>query len=199
MTAQPTKPLFKFDRRAKTAFAPYRDTLPIRMLETAGDVGDQLQLRLLCAGMFVAGLVRGDGRMMRAGARMLLAHEAATLVKGVVKRQVDRRRPRSTAGRKASKPHKGRSKAKEQQSFPSGHSAGAAAVASAFAADYPEHAASALGAAGAVALAQVPTGAHYPSDIIAGSAIGAAASGALNLMWRALRRSRARRGKRPVA
>ena len=52
---------------------------------------------------------------------------------------------------------------------------------------------------GAVAFAQVPTGAHYPSDIIAGSAIGAAASGALNLMWRALRRSRARRGKRPVA
>ena len=188
MSAQTAKPLLKLDKRAKTAFAPYRDTLPVRALDTAGEVGDQLQLRLLCAGVFVAGLVRADGRMMRAAARMLLAHEVATLAKGVMKRQVDRRRPRSTAARKASKPHKGHSLAKEKQSFPSGHSAGAVAVASAFAAEYPEHAAPALGAAGAVALAQVPTAAHYPSDVIAGSAIGAAASGALSLLWRARRR-----------
>jgi undecaprenyl-diphosphatase len=185
--AKPAKPLLKLDKRAKAMFAPYRDTLPVRVLDTAGEVGDQLQLRLLCGAVLVAGLVRADGRMVRAAARMLLAHEAATLAKGLVKRQVDRRRPRSTPGRKASKPHKGRSTAKEQQSFPSGHSAGVVAVASAFAAEYPEHAAPALGAAGAVALARIPTGAHYPSDVIAGSAIGAAASAAIGLLWRAAR------------
>ena len=187
MTARPArlaKPLLKLDKRAKQAFKPYRDTLPVKALDTAGGIGDQLPLRLLCAGVFVAGLVRRDGRMMRAAARMLVAHEVATLAKGMVKRQVDRQRPRSTAGRKASKPHKGHSRAKEQQSFPSGHSAGAVAVASAFAAEYPEHAAPALGAAGAVALARIPAGAHYPSDVMAGSAIGAATSAALNLLWR---------------
>jgi len=185
---KPAKPLFKIDKKAKALFKPYKDSAPVKVLDTLGDVGDQLQLRVLCSGLIGLGVLRADWRMMRAGVRMLLAHELATFVKGVVKERVDRTRPRSTQSRKASRPHKGRSTAKEQQSFPSGHSAGAVAVASAFASVYPAYRAPAMAAAGAVALVQVPTCAHYPSDVAAGSAIGAASNGALTLAGRALRR-----------
>jgi undecaprenyl-diphosphatase len=183
--AKAAKPLLKLDKQAKDLFAPYRGTLPVRAIDTFGEAGDQLQMRILCGGVFALGLVRADGRMMRAAARMLLAHEVATFANGVVKRRVDRLRPRSTSGRNPSKPHKGRSSAKEKQSFPSGHSAGATAVACAFAAEYPEYRVPALAAAGAVALAQIPTSAHYPSDVAAGATIGAATDTGLGLVWRA--------------
>src|SRR3954452_25340641 len=71
----------------------------------------------------------GSDRLVRAGARMLLAHEAATLVKNVFKTNIDRTRPRSASSRKDKKARKGNSSAKEQSSFPSGHSAGAIAAA----------------------------------------------------------------------
>ena len=108
---------------------------------------------------------------------MLAAHTLATFAKDFVKRRIDRTRPRSKGGK--GKDHQCRpgtaAHAKEETSFPSGHSAGAAAVARAFARDYPEHAAPAYAAGGAIALAQIPRCAHYPSDVGAGLAIGVAA------------------------
>ena len=77
--------------------------------------------------------------------------------------------------------------AKEKQSFPSGHSAGSVAVACAFGAEYPEYRWPALAAAGAVALVQIPTCAHYPSDVAAGSAVGALSERALALAGRGLK------------
>jgi len=187
-TDEAAKPLLKLDKQARKLFRPYRRTWPVEALDTAGEVGDQPQLRLLCGGVFVLGLVRADPRMMGAAVRMLAAHELATFLKGAVKDRVDRRRPRSTGGRKASKPHAGRSHDKEKQSFPSGHSAGSVAVACAFAASYPQYRAPALAAAGTVALAQIPTAAHYPSDVIAGATIGTAGNAMLGLISRAARR-----------
>ena len=181
------KPLLQIDKTAKALFTPYHTSTPVRVLDTLGEVGDQLQLRLIGSGVVAAGLVRGDARLARAGVRMLLAHELATFAKGVVKRRVDRVRPRSTEGRRASKPRKGRSVAKEKQSFPSGHSAGSVAVACAFGAEYPEYRWPALAAAGAVALVQIPTCAHYPSDVAAGSAVGALSERALALAGRGLK------------
>jgi len=70
------------------------------------------------------------------------------------------------------KPRKGRSRSKEETSFPSGHSAGAVAVAQAFARELPEYRGAALAGAGFIAVAQVPRGAHYPTDVAAGLAIG---------------------------
>jgi membrane-associated phospholipid phosphatase len=139
-------------------------------------LGDQPPLRTLCAATIAAGLAGGDRRLARAGLRMLVAHTLATLAKDFVKHRVDRTRPRSK-GRpgKDHVPRPGRHTAKEETSFPSGHSAGAAAVARAFARDYPEHAAPAYAAAGALALAQIPRCAHYPTDVGAGIAIGLAA------------------------
>ena len=176
------------DAAAALAMRPYRD-LP--WLEPLADLGDQPQLRTLCVAAIAAGLAAGrtsgwGPRLARAGLRMLIAHEAATVAKNFVKRRVDRTRPRSLhRPGKNHRPTPGTSTAKEETSFPSGHSAGAAAVARAFAREFPEHAPAAAGAAGVLALVQVPRCAHYPTDIAAGLTIGLAAEAALAALWRA--------------
>jgi membrane-associated phospholipid phosphatase len=107
---------------------------------------------------------------------MLAAHTLATLAKDFVKHRVDRTRPRSVRKPgKDAKPRAGRDTAKEETSFPSGHSAGAAAVGRAFAREYPERSVPAYGGAAMLALAQIPRCAHYPTDVGAGVAIGLAA------------------------
>ena len=181
--------LFATDRGARDLFSPYRSNPLMEALDKSCVITDQPQLRALCAGLFALGLARGDARMMRAGARMLLSHEIATFAKDRVKRRVDRRRPRSSShDREDDEPSPGHHRAKEVTSFPSGHSAGALAVALAFAFEYPHARKAALGAATALGLARVPTCAHYPSDVAAGWAIGAAAHSLVGLFWRRLPR-----------
>jgi undecaprenyl-diphosphatase len=170
---------------AVRAFERFEDSA---LLDRLADLGDQPQLRTLCAATIAAGLVArrsGHGsRLALAGLRMLIAHEAATLAKNFVKRRIDRTRPRSNG--KAGKdpvPSPGRRRHKEETSFPSGHSAGAAAVTRAFAREFPEHGVPAAGAAAALALVQIPRCAHYPTDVAAGLAIGLAAEAALAALW----------------
>jgi membrane-associated phospholipid phosphatase len=136
----------------------------------------------LCGAVIAVGLFGGDRRLARTGWRMLAAHTLATWTKDFVKHRVDRVRPRALAKRKGADaaPEPGESHAKELTSFPSGHSAGAAAVARAFARDYPEHRAGAYAAAAVLAAVQVPRCAHYPTDIGAGLAIGVAAEAAVS-------------------
>jgi undecaprenyl-diphosphatase len=168
----------KADGAAARAVRPYRETLAVRALSYASKLGDQPPLRTLCAATIAAGLAGGNARLARAGARMLAAHTLATLAKDALKRRIDRTRPRSNGNaRPAIEP--GGHTSKEETSFPSGHSAGAAAVASAFARDFPEYRWPAYAAAGAIALAQVPRCSHYPSDVGAGLGIGIAADAAI--------------------
>jgi undecaprenyl-diphosphatase len=110
---------------------------------------------------------------------MFIAHEAATLVKDFVKRRVDRTRPRSRTNTESHKPKPGGDTSKEETSFPSGHSTGAAAVARAFAREFPEHKAVAYTGAGLIALAQIPRCAHYLTDVGSGLAVGTAAEAAV--------------------
>ncbi|WP_347303366.1 phosphatase PAP2 family protein [Croceibacterium sp. TMG7-5b_MA50] len=177
------EPLFELDRKARDVLHPHHRTPLVRGLRVIGEAGDQPQLRLLCAGVALVGLMRGDAKMVRAGARMLLAHEVATAAKSAVKASVDRWRPRSSADGKDHRPQPGGQPAKELSSFPSGHSAGALAVAAAFAAEYPQHRTAALGAAGAIGAIQVPTCAHYPSDVLAGWTVGGVAAALVNRLF----------------
>jgi diacylglycerol kinase family enzyme/membrane-associated phospholipid phosphatase len=71
-------------------------------------------------------------------------------------------------------------------SFPSGHAASAAAFATAVTLESPWLGAAAIPLAAAVAGSRVYTGAHYPSDVLAGAALGAGAA-ALTLRWWPLR------------
>ena len=177
--------LVELDDRAHDAFEPLGDSPPIKALDLLSELGDQPQLRLFSSGLLVAGIFAGSDRMVRAGARMLIAHEAATLVKDCMKVEIDRKRPRSAKQRHEKKPRKGKHTAKEMTSFPSGHSAGAIAAARAFAREYPEYGAAAVAAAGVVAASQVPRRAHYPTDIVAGMALGLAAEALTNVAWTA--------------
>jgi membrane-associated phospholipid phosphatase len=177
--------LLDADAAAVDAVEPYRDSPLVEALSTFSEVGDQPQMRILCGGLIAAGLARGDARMIRAGTRMLAAHTVATLAKDFIKHRVDRTRPAAMIDEDADhRPKAGGSRDKKETSFPSGHSAGAAAVARAFARDYPEHALPALAAGGAISLAQIPRCAHYPTDVGAGIAIGLAAEAAVTALGR---------------
>ena len=169
------KALLAADEAAAEAALPYQGSRAMEALGRFASLGDQPPLRTLCAAVIAAGVAGGDRRLARAGVRMLVAHTLATLAKDYVKERVDRTRPRSKGGRgKNHVPRPGRDSSKEETSFPSGHSAGASAVAWAFARDYPEYAAPAYAAGSALALAQIPRCAHYPTDVGAGLAIGIA-------------------------
>ena len=167
--------------------APYENAA---WFEPVADLGDQPQLRTLSIALVAAGLAGGrrsgyGPRLVRAGLRMLIAHELATAAKSFVKRRVDRTRPRSL--HLPGKDHRiapGTKREKEETSFPSGHSAGAMAVARAYARQYPEHSAPAHAAGAALALAQIPRCAHYPTDVGAGLAIGIAAEALVDSAFR---------------
>ena len=165
--------LTQAEARSVTAAAP--DTpLHSKAVETIGKLGDQPELRTISAIVVAAGLFGANRRLVRAGIRMLLAHEIATLAKNLIKRRIDRTRPRSATTHAERKVKPGRNTAKEETSFPSGHSAGAVAVARALSRDYPELRGPVLASAGIVAAAQVPRLAHYPSDVAAGALLGVA-------------------------
>lgn len=175
--------LMDADAAVTDAVTPYSKALPVKAASLLSELGDQPQARALCLVVLALGVGRANGRLIRAGARMLIAHEAATLAKNFVKRRVDRTRPRSRGNGKGHKPKPGRKTHKEETSFPSGHSAGAAALARAFVRDYPEHESSAYAGAGIIALAQVPRCAHYPTDVGSGLAIGIAAEAAASWLF----------------
>jgi undecaprenyl-diphosphatase len=171
------------------AVVPYRDAAPVRALSWLSEMGDQPQMRLLCGAVIAAGLVRQDWRLAGTGAKMLAAHQLATATKNFVKQRVDRTRPRSRENGNDHKIKPGTDEAKEETSFPSGHSAGAAAVAHAFAREYPRYGAAAYGAGGLIALAQIPRCAHYPTDVGAGIAIGLASAEAVEAVSRRVERA----------
>ena len=148
----------------------------VRLGGAASEVTDQPPLVLLSIGTAAVGALRRDPAMVRAGARMLLAHAIATQAKAAIKRRVDRTRPdaakaKAKAGGKG-KLKKGKRYERDENAFPSGHSAGAVAVARALARDYPSAAPVAQAGAAAAAAIQVPRGTHYPGDVLAGTLIG---------------------------
>jgi undecaprenyl-diphosphatase len=169
------------EAKATKAIAPGRKR-PAKLVETIGKLGDQPELRTLSGLVVGAGLLTANGRLVRAGVRMLLAHEIATLAKDLIKEQIDRTRPHSATTHSERAVKRGRHTAKTKTSFPSGHSAGATAVARAFGREYPQLQGPALAAAAVVAGMQVPRLNHYPSDVAAGIMLGVASEAAANLI-----------------
>lgn len=154
------------------AAAEVRDAPLVRALGRASEVADQPQMISFCAAALAVGLLAGHRRLALAGGRMLAAELVATQLKALVKNRVDRTRPSVLADGGSYQAKPGDDDAHEMNSFPSGHTAGAVAVARAFARSYPEHRAAAYGAATAIAAIQVPRCAHYPTDVGAGALIG---------------------------
>lgn len=154
------------------AAAPARHTLLIRSLGTLSEIADQPPLISACATVAAAGLLTGNRRLARAGARALFAELVATKLKSIVKHRFDRTRPHVVAEGRGYQAEPGHHDQSDMNSFPSGHTAGAVAVARAVARVYPAQAAPAYAIAAGVGVVQVPRSAHYPSDVAAGALVG---------------------------
>lgn len=186
MTRKTTRPE-KVDIKVAHAAAPMRETVAVRALGRASEIADQPPLISLCAATLAAGLILRNGRLARAGGRMLAAELLATKFKDLIKNQVDRTRPSVLANGGRYEAEKGDDHHSAMSSFPSGHTAGAVAVARAYAREYPKHAAPAYAAAAAVGAIQIPRCKHYPTDIGAGAAVGLVAEACIHLTERLIR------------
>ncbi len=157
-----------------------RDHPVVRGLGALSEVGDQPPLLVLSGAVLAFGVLVGNRRATEAGARMLGSLVLATWIKTGLKRLVTRTRPNVLLqeGRYEVEPlgpDEG-----PWHSFPSGHTAGSVAVSRAAARIYPEARTTAYTAAAAIALVQIPRGAHYPADVAAGALIGLVAEAAVD-------------------
>ncbi len=137
----------------------------------------------------VAALLALSGRpaWRRAAVRGLASVAlASTSANGLAKLSVRRVRPPLAAVPLARRAHR----APVTTSFPSGHSASAAAFTVGVALEAPELAVPVGAIAAGVAVSRVWTGAHYPGDVVAGIALGTAASLALARVGRGRRARR---------
>ena len=165
------------DERAFAAIArtdvPWADE-PMRRLTAAAD---HSRLWVVVA----AGLALGGGRFGRRaavrGLASILVTSAAT--NGPFKLLIRRRRP-PLLGVPVHRQHWRRTKT---SSFPSGHTASAAAFAAGVAAEMPLLGIPLGAAAAAVGYSRVHTGVHYPGDVLAGAAVGIAAARATTRVW----------------
>lgn len=184
--ARESAPVELADQKVSDNLNHKRDSWQMRLVGTASDIGDQPQMRLLCAATIVLAMVRRDSQLAKTGFKMIAAHTVATWGKSRVKAIVDRTRP---DGGDDPKLRLGGSDAHEETSFPSGHSAGVVGVAQVVARSYPEHALAARSAAFVVAAVQVPRGTHYVGDVVAGALIGLLAEQATDAAWSGVSRA----------
>ncbi|GAA1999832.1 phosphatase PAP2 family protein [Nakamurella flavida] len=129
----------------------------------------------------VAGVAAALGRRPRRGAiRGVMSLGASSLLaNSVIKPVVGRRRPdpqRTHAARQIGR-------VPWTSSFPSGHSASAAAFATGLALEFPPAALVVAPLAAGVAYSRVHVGVHYPSDVVTGVGIGVAAALIGKWLW----------------
>jgi membrane-associated phospholipid phosphatase len=159
-------PIERADLKVACRASEWRNHAAIRALGKVSELADQPQLYTICAATLITGILRGDAKLARTGLRMLAAEWLATKAKSFVKHRIDRTRPNRL--------QPGKSHDTMLNSFPSGHTAGAVAVARAYASEYPKHGALAASIAISVGLIQLPRCKHYVTDIGAGAGIGLA-------------------------
>lgn len=177
----------KVDLAVAKRMGPVRKLPAVKLLGEASEMADQPPLIAIGVGTLAAGLLLRRPIVALAGLRILAAHAVATRIKTGVKRTVDRTRPYVLTNEGKYLVRKGHKHGSRYNSFPSGHTAGAVAVAQAVARTYRPAAWPSRIWATAVAAIQVPRGSHYPSDVTAGAAIGLAADGVVRLAERGLR------------
>ena len=169
---QAAKSVEKADRAVTHKAAAHRDTPIVKATGFLAEIGDQPQLVATSLGTVVIGLVARRPDMIRGGVRMFAAHAAATFVKSAIKSSIDRTRPEKAIEDGKARFEPGDSDDHAQTSFPSGHTAGAVAVARAVSRDIDGAGAPAALVTGVVAAAQPLNGKHYLSDVVVGAAVG---------------------------
>ncbi|GFN00963.1 phosphatase PAP2 family protein [Streptomyces fulvorobeus] len=155
------------DHRLTRRMAAWESDWARRLLPPVEEAAEHTKLWWAVALAMAAG---GGWRGREAAAAGIASMAVAELLaNGVAKKLVGRSRPP-----KEWIPHDDVEDRPDSSSFPSGHTAAAVAFTAAVAPSWP-----AVGAACAVptvlvALERVHSGAHYPSDVVAGAAIGLA-------------------------
>ena len=161
----------KQEHRATIATQALIGSAITRALTPVAKAIDEPPLLALGIGTLALGAALRRPALARSGARMLASHLIATGLKTVMKASVDRVRP--NAARDGSEIGAGHgTDDSSRNAFPSGHAAGAVAVARAVGHDMPAVAVPAQLAAGVAGAGQVARGAHYATDVAAGAAIG---------------------------
>ena len=129
------------------------------------------RLSLVAAGLVAA---FGGPRGKRAAAVGVLAVASTSLVANLVVKNVVRRpRPLRSMAHYADHPHaRGHVPMPETASFPSGHAAAAASLATAMAVEWPAVSPPFIVMAGLIGYSRVHTGVHYPLDVAGGFAVG---------------------------
>ena len=171
-TRDPVTSVVEADRKVTHEAADHRDAPVVKAVGFLAEIGDQPQMVATSIGTVAIGLVVRRPDLVRGGVRMLAAHAAATFVKSAIKRSIDRTRPVTAIEDGEARFEPGDSDDHDQTSFPSGHTAGAVAVARAASRDIDGAAAPAALVTGLVAAAQPFNGKHYLSDVIVGAAVG---------------------------
>jgi undecaprenyl-diphosphatase len=183
---EPHVPLEELDAAVATALVPMAEEGTIKAIGEVSDLSDQEPLYAGAAAFLAVAALARHGPTWRSGTRILAAHLLATGLRGIIKELVDRTRPDAAARLGRYVFREGQRRDSDYSSFPSGHTAGALAVALAVGRDYPRGRWPALGTAAAASVAQVIRSKHYVSDVVAGAAI---AWGAEVLIDRLIRRA----------
>lgn len=186
---EPSGSIEELDAVVADKLLPIAGETAVKALGSVSDLSDQEPLYAAAAAVLATAVLMRDGRSWRAGTRLLAAHLFATALRGVVKGTVDRTRPAAAARLGEYVLREGQRNESDFSSFPSGHTAGAMAVAMAVGRDYPAARLPALGLAAAAGIAQVVRSKHYVSDVAAGAAIGLAAEALIDLLIRLAKRA----------
>lgn len=164
----------ELDAAVADVLVPYAGKTLMQALGAVSDLSDQEPLYAASAAVLTTAVALRDGPTWRTGTRILAAHLLATAFRGIVKQLVDRTRPDAAARRGDYVLREGRRHDTDFNSFPSGHTAGAVAVALAVGRDHPGARGLALSLAAAAGAAQVLRSKHYVTDVVAGAVMGAA-------------------------
>lgn len=175
--------LLQADKAVTHRAARHRDEPLARAVGWAAELADEPQLITLSIVTAAVGLATGRRDVARAGARMVAAHLVAIGAKSVLKRTVDRSRPKHALETGEERFEPGTSDDHEQQSFASGHTAGMMAVTRAVAHEIEGLALPGAVATAAVAAAQPVAGNHYVSDVAVGAVIGWAAEALVGMAF----------------
>lgn len=171
------------DKEAARSAARHRHHPVVKTLGAASEIADQIPLSIVCAAMIGGGAIAGRPQITQAGLKMMTAHVLANSVKRIIKNNFKRTRPKVMIEEQTYECEAGESEGGHDTSFPSGHTAGAVAVATVMARDLPQTAVPALAIAAMIAGIQVPRGKHYPIDVAAGAVLGFAAAYVVHAFW----------------